>query len=80
MSVHFAFSQEFVKSDKLPVDEQIKIGKLENGLTYYIRKAQNPANRAEFFIIHNVGSLQEESNQRGLAHFLEHMAFNGTKH
>ncbi len=49
-------------------------------MTYYIRHAENPAGRAEFFIVHNVGSLQEEENQRGLAHFLEHMAFNGTKH
>jgi len=63
----------------LPADSAYRTGKLENGLTYYIRKAANPAGRAEFFIVHNVGSLQEEDNQRGLAHFLEHMAFNGTK-
>ncbi|MDP3451690.1 MAG: insulinase family protein [Bacteroidales bacterium] len=63
----------------LPSDNNYKIGKLENGLTYYIRPAKNPAGRAEFFIVHNVGSLQENDDQRGLAHFLEHMAFNGTK-
>ncbi len=79
MGVHFAYSQEYRVSDPLPTDTEFKIGKLENGLTYYIRKSVNPAKRAEFFIIHNVGSLQEENNQRGLAHFLEHMAFNGTK-
>lgn len=66
-------------NEPLPLDGQYKIGKLENGMSYYIRAAKNPAGRAEFFIIHNVGSLQEEDNQRGLAHFLEHMAFNGTK-
>jgi len=74
-----AFAQKFAVSEPLPLDGQYKIGKLENGMTYYIRAAKNPAGRAEFFIIHNVGSLQEEDSQRGLAHFLEHMAFNGTK-
>ncbi|HBY02568.1 MAG TPA: hypothetical protein DEG92_08555 [Rikenellaceae bacterium] len=73
------FAQKFAISKPLPLDEQYKVGKLENGMTYYIRAAKNPAGRAEFFIIHNVGSLQEEDSQRGLAHFLEHMAFNGTK-
>ena len=74
-----SFAQKFPTNEPLPVDSKYKIGKLENGLTYYIREAKNPAGRAEFFIIHNVGSLQEEDSQRGLAHFLEHMAFNGTK-
>jgi len=63
----------------IPADTNFKIGKLENGLTYYIREAKNPEGHAEFFIVHNVGSLQELDNQRGLAHFLEHMAFNGTQ-
>ncbi len=79
MGAQFAYSQEYRMSDPLPVDNAYKIGKLENGMTYYIRKYNNPAKRAEFFIVHNVGSLQENDNQRGLAHFLEHMAFNGTK-
>ncbi|PKO99761.1 MAG: hypothetical protein CVU13_04335 [Bacteroidetes bacterium HGW-Bacteroidetes-8] len=73
------FAQSFDVTSPLPADTNFKIGKLENGLTYYIRHATNPAGRAEFFIVHNVGSLQENDNQRGLAHFLEHMAFNGTK-
>lgn len=72
-------SQSFDVSAQLPIDEEFVIGKLPNGLTYYIREASNPKGRAEFFIVHNVGSLQEEDDQRGLAHFLEHMAFNGTK-
>ena len=75
---NFAIAQNNITS-RLPADSAFRTGKLENGLTYYIRKAANPAGRAEFFIVHNVGSLQEEDNQRGLAHFLEHMAFNGTK-
>ncbi len=64
---------------KTPADTNFRIGKLSNGLTYYIREASNPKGHAEFFIVHNVGSLQENDDQRGLAHFLEHMAFNGTK-
>ena len=64
---------------KLPIDPQVRIGKLSNGLTYFIRKNAEPANRAEFYIAQRVGSMQEEEPQRGLAHFLEHMCFNGTK-
>ncbi len=64
----------------IPVDPNVRIGKLENGLTYYIRKNALPANRADFYIAQKVGSIQEEENQRGLAHFLEHMCFNGTTH
>jgi len=63
----------------VPVDPAVKIGKLENGLTYYIRHNQEPKERASFYIIQNVGAMLEEDNQDGLAHFLEHMAFNGTK-
>lgn len=75
-----ASAQYPYSGSKIPADNNYKIGKLDNGLTYYIRRATNPADHAEFFIIHNVGSLQENDDQRGLAHFLEHMAFNGTKH
>ncbi|WP_294069081.1 M16 family metallopeptidase [Proteiniphilum sp. UBA1028] len=63
----------------LPVDPNVRTGKLENGLTYYIRNNGLPENRADFYIAQKVGSMQEEDNQAGLAHFLEHMAFNGTK-
>ena len=63
----------------LPVDPNVKIGKLENGLTYYIRHNSQPAQRAEFYLATNVGAFQEEDDQDGLAHFLEHMCFNGTK-
>lgn len=64
----------------IPVDPNVRIGKLDNGLTYYLRKNNLPANRADFYIAQKVGSIQEEENQRGLAHFLEHMCFNGTTH
>ena len=63
----------------VPVDPDVKIGKLENGLTYYIRHNAWPEQRAEFYIAQRVGSIQENDEQRGLAHFLEHMCFNGTE-
>ncbi|MBQ2374138.1 MAG: insulinase family protein [Alistipes sp.] len=63
----------------IPADKEIRIGKLENGLTYYIRHNEKPKGMANFYIVHDVGAIQEEDNQQGLAHFLEHMAFNGTK-
>src|SRR5574344_1352695 len=64
----------------LPIDQTVRIGKLSNGLTYYIRKNTLPEKRVFFYIAQKVGSIQEEPQQRGLAHFLEHMCFNGTKH
>ena len=63
---------------ELPIDKDVRIGKLPNGLTYYIRHNALPENLASFYIAQKVGSVQEEESQRGLAHFLEHMCFNGT--
>jgi len=63
----------------LPGDAAVRKGKLENGLTYYIVHNELPAQRAEFYLATNVGALQETPDQDGLAHFLEHMCFNGTK-
>ncbi len=64
----------------LPKDPAVRHGVLDNGLTYYIRANKYPENQADFYIAQKVGSMQEEDSQMGLAHFLEHMAFNGTKH
>ena len=64
----------------LPIDSAVRVGKLENGLTYYIRHNEYPKQRAEFHIAQAVGAILEEDHQNGLAHFLEHMAFNGTEH
>jgi len=58
----------------------LHVGKLPNGLTYYILHNNTPPNRANFYLAQCVGSLQESDNQRGLAHFLEHLCFNGTRH
>nr|WP_018109708.1 insulinase family protein [Bacteroides propionicifaciens] len=68
------------QSMPIPQDPKVRIGKLDNGLTYYIRKNAQPAERADFYIAQKVGAIQENPDQRGLAHFLEHMAFNGTTH
>ena len=63
-----------------PLDPNVRTGKLDNGLTYFIRHNEKPAQRANFYIAQKVGSILEEETQRGLAHFLEHMAFNGLEH
>src|SRR3569833_1349341 len=68
-----------IKGDLLPVDKDVIIGKLPNGLTYYIRKNAEPKNRAELNLVNKAGSVLETDAQQGLAHFTEHMAFNGTR-
>ena len=65
---------------EVPVDSGVRIGKLDNGLTYYLRHNNNPEKKANFYIAQRVGSIQEDDSQQGLAHFLEHMAFNGSEH
>ena len=65
--------------EALPQDPDVVVGKLKNGMTYYIRHNAKEAGLADFYIAQRVGSILEEPRQRGLAHFLEHMAFNGTK-
>ncbi|MFC1500056.1 M16 family metallopeptidase [Candidatus Zixiibacteriota bacterium] len=64
----------------LPVDPQVRVGILPNGLRYYIRENGRPENRAELRLVMNTGSIMEDTDQRGLAHFIEHMAFNGSEH
>ncbi|MCX6334078.1 MAG: insulinase family protein [Bacteroidia bacterium] len=63
-----------------PMDPEIRTGKLENGLTYFIRKNKEPEKRASFYFIQNTGAIIENDNETGLAHFLEHMSLNGTEH
>ena len=78
-----AFSTSALKAQSMgpmPIDDQVRIGKLDCGLTYYIRHNNYPEKRVNFYIAQRVGSIQEEESQRGLAHFLEHMAFNGSEH
>jgi zinc protease len=60
----------------IPMDSKVRYGKLENGLTYYIRHNEKPEGRAHLYIVQNVGAILEQDSQNGLAHFLEHMAFN----
>ncbi|HXG66827.1 MAG TPA: pitrilysin family protein, partial [Blastocatellia bacterium] len=72
-------AKQFRPTDPLPVDPNVRLGKLDNGLTYYIRRNTEPAKRAELRLVVNAGSVLEEDDQRGLAHFLEHMLFNGTR-
>lgn len=69
----------FSLSSPIPADPAVKVGKLSNGLTYYIRKNVEPKNRAELRLVIRAGSVLENDNQQGLAHFMEHMEFNGTK-
>ncbi len=69
----------FAQDAKLPIDPKLKIGKLANGLTYYIRQNKKPEQKVELRLVVNAGSILEDDDQQGLAHMSEHMAFNGTK-
>ena len=80
LSTVMVTAQDMLQMPPIPIDPEVRIGKLANGLTYYIRHNAWPEKRAEFYIAQKVGSIQENDDQRGLAHFLEHMAFNGSKH
>ncbi len=79
--VTFTYAQDnkIALDAKIPQDTGVRIGKLENGLTYYIRKNSKPEDKVELRLVVNAGSVLEEDDQLGLAHFMEHMAFNGTK-
>ncbi|MFR9502865.1 MAG: insulinase family protein [Rikenellaceae bacterium] len=69
---------QFNPMEPIPFDKDVRIGKVPSGLTYYIRHNAKPKGQADFYILTDVGAIQEEDDQQGLAHFLEHMAFNGT--
>jgi len=72
-------AQQLEANDLIPVDPTVKIGQLDNGLVYYIRHNTMPENRVEMRLVTNAGSILEDDDQQGLAHFVEHMCFNGTK-
>lgn len=78
-SGQFAYAQQEL-DQPIPIDPKVKIGKLSNGMTYYIRQNKKPENRLELRLVVNAGSILEDEDQKGLAHFTEHMAFNGSKH
>ncbi|MFN3306970.1 MAG: M16 family metallopeptidase, partial [Candidatus Kapaibacteriota bacterium] len=65
--------------EQMPIDPAIRIGTLSNGLKYYIKYNKKPEKRAELMLVVNAGAICEDPDQNGLAHFCEHMAFNGTK-
>ncbi|MCK5463278.1 MAG: insulinase family protein, partial [Bacteroidales bacterium] len=67
------------EAEAIPVDSAILMGQFSNGLTYYILENRKPENRAQLWLVVNAGSILEDEDQLGLAHFTEHMAFNGTK-
>jgi zinc protease len=73
-----SIAQQLNPTDKLPLDPKLKIGKLPNGLTYYIRENKKPEQKVELRLVVNAGAINEDDDQRGLAHMAEHMAFNGT--
>jgi zinc protease len=75
-----AFSQMAKLTEEIPLDKNILTGKLDNGLRYYIRENKKPEHRAIFRLAVNAGSILENDDQQGLAHLVEHMAFNGSKH
>src|SRR6201985_3502865 len=87
LPLHYAMAQKKTSGKKaepgspvVPLDPAVRYGKLPNGFTYYIRHNEEPKNRVELYLVNKAGSILEDEDQRGLAHFMEHMSFNGTKH
>lgn len=80
MTALFTASACLVNAQTLPLDPAVHTGKLPNGFTYYIRHNTEPKNRVVFYLVNKIGALQEDEDQRGLAHMMEHMSFNGTTH
>lgn len=80
LALPFAISaQEFKLDSNIPLDPSVRHGKLKNGLTYYIKQNKKPENKVDLRLVINAGSILEDDDQQGLAHFMEHMCFNGTK-
>lgn len=80
LTATFCFGQsQFKLTDPIPTDPKVSKGVLANGMTYYVRANSTPKNRADLYLVVRAGSVEEDNNQQGLAHFAEHLAFNGTK-
>jgi zinc protease len=75
-----AIAGKQVENGALPLDPAVRTGKLPNGFTYYIRHNEEPKDRVMMYLVNKVGSVLESDYQSGLAHFMEHMSFNGTRH
>jgi zinc protease len=81
LSVLFLFiNHTFTQDSAIPMDPKVRYGKLDNGLTYYVRENPKPEDKVELRLVVNAGSILEDDDQQGLAHFMEHMCFNGLKH
>ena len=78
-SAFLSAQTNFDLKSTIPNDPKVSKGVLDNGMTYYVRANENPKNRAELFLVVKAGSIDEDDDQQGLAHFCEHMSFNGTK-
>ncbi|HZK95381.1 MAG TPA: insulinase family protein [Prolixibacteraceae bacterium] len=79
LTVLHLFAQPFILSDQIPFNPATSKGVLKNGLTYYVKSNSTPKNRAEMMLVVSAGSVLEDADQLGIAHFCEHMSFNGTK-
>ena len=79
VAVIHLYAQPFRLSDQIPFNPATSKGVLKNGLTYYVKSNSTPKNRAELMLVVSAGSVLEDSDQLGIAHFCEHMSFNGTK-
>jgi zinc protease len=79
MCLSSGFAQDLDLNASIPLDKDVKTGKLKNGLTYYIKKNKKPENKVDLRLVVNAGSILETDKQQGLAHYMEHMCFNGTK-
>src|SRR5665647_1372175 len=80
LTATICFGQPQLKlNDLIPTDPKVSKGVLPNGMTYYVRANSTPKNRADLYLVVKAGSVDEDDNQLGLAHFAEHLAFNGTK-
>ena len=71
---------DVIDSQEIPVDTSVRKGVLKNGLTYYVRRCTDPKEKADFSLFVKAGSVLEKDNERGVAHFVEHVVFRGTKH